>query len=154
MIGFVYILVNEYMPDVYKVGCTERAPHERAAELSKSTGVPAPFEVLCYIEAHEFQVLERDLHAWLKNFRISDNREFFHEGLQHAVAWMWWHPNRLAYCCPRDTEARGEQMFFSTHWPQDLFGENRPSYHALPSPFNQDAQRPGNPLLEMGAIDL
>lgn len=97
MIGFVYILTNEYMPDVYKVGCTERSPHERASEISKGTGVPAPFEVLCYIEIDNFQNVERELHAWLKQFRISEAREFFCDGLNHAIAWLWWRRGSLGF---------------------------------------------------------
>jgi hypothetical protein len=99
VIGFVYILTNQYFAyDVFKIGCTERSPHERAAELSKSTGVPAPFEVLCYMEVENFQLAERAVHEWLKNYRISSNREFFEGGLHHAVCWMWHHPKRLAFC--------------------------------------------------------
>lgn len=100
MIGFVYILVNEYMPDVYKVGCTERSPHERAAELSKPTGVPSPFEVLCYAEFEDFQSVERDMHEWLSPHRISANREFFHFGLEYAVRLLWWHRKRLSFTEP------------------------------------------------------
>lgn len=96
MIGFVYILVNEYFAEgVYKVGCTERAPHARAAELSKGTAIPAAFQVLCYLEVDNFQQVEGDLHQWLKKFRISDSREFFEGGIEHAIAWLWWHPKSL-----------------------------------------------------------
>lgn len=98
MIGFVYILTNEYMPDVYKVGCTERSPHERAAELSKPTGVPHPFRVLCYIEADDFQSIEREVHQRLSAFRISNNREFFHCGIEYAVRLLFWHPARFSFC--------------------------------------------------------
>jgi len=99
-VGFVYILTNDYMDDVYKVGCTERSPHERAAELSKHTGVPHPFDVLCYIEIADFQRVEKAFHHWLERFRINENREFFYQGLDVAVQHMFWHPDRLAFCCP------------------------------------------------------
>lgn len=97
-IGFVYILVNDYMPDVYKVGCTERSPHERAAELSKGTAVPDPFNVLCYIEVENFQVVERQAHDWLAHYRISPQREFFHMGIEDAVRYLYWYPKRLSFC--------------------------------------------------------
>ena len=99
-IGFVYILTNDYMPDVYKVGCTERSPHERAAELSRSTGVPYPFEVLCYMEIADFQREEKRIHDWLASYRISAQREFFHIGVDCAVRYLFWHPERLTFCCP------------------------------------------------------
>ena len=38
--GFIYVLSNMHMPDIYKVGMTTKAPHARAAELSATTGVP------------------------------------------------------------------------------------------------------------------
>lgn len=99
-IGFVYLLTNDYMPDVYKVGCTERSPHERAVELSKGSGVPYPFKVLCYIEVHEFQRVEKEFHGWLSEHRISDQREFFHDGIEFAIRLMWWYPKRLSFCEP------------------------------------------------------
>ena len=95
--GFVYILVNEYMPGVYKVGCTERSPHARAEELSKHTGVPAPFKVLCYIEVADFQNVERRLHEWLQAYRISASREFFMDGLEYAVRLLWWNRERVSF---------------------------------------------------------
>jgi hypothetical protein len=96
--GFVYVLANEYMPNVYKIGCTERSPHTRAEELSKHTGVPAPFRILCYIEIDGFQEAEKALHQWMSEFRISDSREFFHGGLRGILRWMWFNPKRVAFC--------------------------------------------------------
>lgn len=113
-IGFIYLLTNEYMPDVYKVGCTERSPHERAAELSKSSGVPHPFKVLCYIEVHDFQRVEKELHGWLSHHRISEQREFFHEGIEYAVRLLWWHPNRLSFCEPVRATCTG--MLVNEDW--------------------------------------
>lgn len=98
MIGFVYILTNPHFArGVYKIGCTERAPHARAQELSKDTAVPAPFEVVCYIEVDNFQAVEREIHLWLEHQRISTNREWFRGGLADALGWLWWYPNRLGF---------------------------------------------------------
>lgn len=98
--GFVYILTNDYMPGVYKVGCTERSPRLRAIELSKHTGVPAPFSVLCYAEFEDFQRVEKDLHHYLRNQRISDSREFFDGAIDWAVGWLFWHRDRIAFVEP------------------------------------------------------
>lgn len=98
-IGFVYLLGNEWMPSVYKVGCTERAPHLRAAELSDATGVPGPFKVLCYIEVESFQTVERELHERLTEYRINSGREFFQlESLPELIGTFRWYPFRLAFC--------------------------------------------------------
>ncbi|MEK7424894.1 MAG: GIY-YIG nuclease family protein [Actinomycetota bacterium] len=95
--GFVYVLTNEYMPDLVKIGCTERSPAARADELSKPSGVPAPFVVRCYIEVREFQAVEKALHKWLNALRINPSREFFEDALLDAVRWMFWHPQRVSF---------------------------------------------------------
>lgn len=126
--GFVYLLTNEYMPDVYKIGCTERAPHARAAELSASTGVPAPFKVFCYIEVTDCHAVERQMHEWLKHCRISPNREFFHENIRYAVSLMWWLRSRLAFVEPL---LPGEYGMFIAH---DAFADIS-SYPQLTDPW-------------------
>jgi hypothetical protein len=95
--GFVYILGNEYMPDLYKIGCTERSPHARAAELSQATGVPAQFRVLCYAEFDKFQSIEKNMHQWCSGHRVNNGREFFQGCLRYAVQLLWWHPHRLSF---------------------------------------------------------
>lgn len=108
--GFVYILTNDAMPKMFKVGCTERSPHQRAGELSSGTAVPLQFTVMCYAEFMDFQSVERKLHAWLADARVSDNREFFYRddmdgtdsSFQNAVAYLYHHPSRLAFTSTND----------------------------------------------------
>lgn len=130
--GFVYILTNEYMPDVYKVGCTERSPHARAEELSKPTGVPAPFNVLCYIECQNFQEEERNLHQWLADYRISNSREFFHEGLEYAVRLLYWHPRRFSFCAPEFVHDMGALKSLAY---EGLFGPDTISVQNTEDPY-------------------
>jgi hypothetical protein len=85
--GFVYMLANDYMPDVVKIGCTERSPHARALELSKATGVPAAFRVVCFVEVPDFQHVELRFHKWLDEFRISAAREFFRVNEPNLRSW-------------------------------------------------------------------
>lgn len=75
--GFVYLLSHPDMPDVYKVGCSERSPNARLAELNSSTSIPRPFILLCAIEVADPFGVEAKFHRWLKDKRISNNREFF-----------------------------------------------------------------------------
>jgi len=83
---------------VVKIGCTERSPHTRAEELSRSTGVPSPFSVVAYLEVPEFQAVERDFHRWLEAHRVSEFREFFDvECAAYAMRLMAFHPERLAF---------------------------------------------------------
>lgn len=95
--GFVYMLSNPYM-SVVKIGCTERSPHARAEELSKPTGVPAPFDVVCYIEVPDFQSVERKFHQWLAHRRVNDCREFFDCPNRSWLVGLFQHyPNALSY---------------------------------------------------------
>jgi hypothetical protein len=86
--GFVYLLGNEAMPCHFKIGCTERAPHARARELSNASGVPRPFRVLLYIEVADFQRVERRFHSEMADYRASNSREFFCFGPAH-MNWLW-----------------------------------------------------------------
>lgn len=75
--GFVYVLRNECMPGIYKIGVTARSPHERCAELSIPTGVPVAFELVCYGEVFNAYGFECGLHSeFLKN-RVNRKKEFF-----------------------------------------------------------------------------
>jgi hypothetical protein len=75
--GHVYLLANPAMPCYYKIGQTTKPPSSRAAQLSIATGVPAPFLVVCWIEVANSRAVERDLHAFLADFRPNREREFF-----------------------------------------------------------------------------
>lgn len=75
--GFVYVLANSAMPGFYKVGVTERSPHARCEELNRATGIPRPFEVVCYAEYERARSKEREIHEALNDLRDASNREFF-----------------------------------------------------------------------------
>lgn len=74
--GYVYILTNEAMPDLIKIGYTSRTPEERADELY-TTGVPHPFKVIHKHPCDFPDILERRMHKKLHPFRVNTDREFF-----------------------------------------------------------------------------
>ena len=75
--GFIYVLSNECMPGVYKIGMTRNSPELRAKEISASTGVPLPFKVVAAFHSENPAKDEKIIHeAWAKE-RVSHNREFF-----------------------------------------------------------------------------
>lgn len=76
MQGFIYVLRNESMPGILKIGKTTRTPGERASELF-TTGVPTPFEIVTAIFTKYLDETENDIHNHLAEFRVSGNREFF-----------------------------------------------------------------------------
>lgn len=100
---FVYIMKNEGMPGLYKVGFSAE-PSIRAAGLSAASGVPFPFEVLHYVDcATERQARRAEAlaHFMLEYSRVSPGREFFqlhHEnvGVQTIIvaAFCAWRPDR------------------------------------------------------------
>jgi hypothetical protein len=75
--GFVYVMTNESFPDLYKVGYTTGSPFKRAKELSASTSVPTPFEVVCYAEYADVEKHETRVHDTVADLRVSARREFF-----------------------------------------------------------------------------
>ena len=81
----VYILTNQAMPGIIKIGFTDNSVEQRMKELDK-TATPIPFE--CYyakrIEKAEF--VEKKMHEAFDEFRIRDNREFFRMSPDQAKA--------------------------------------------------------------------
>ena len=76
-LGWVYILTNEAMPGMVKIGLTTRTPKERAAELSASSGVPLPFKVAWARAVPDCAYVEKAVHRMLDDKRVSASRESF-----------------------------------------------------------------------------
>jgi hypothetical protein len=74
--AYIYVLGNSIMPDLYKIGWTERSPEERAKELSY-TGLPEPFKVLYSKTTNLSDVVEKEIHEELDEYRYRSDREFF-----------------------------------------------------------------------------
>ena len=73
--GYVYILTNDYVPDLVKIGYTDRSPVERANELSRRTGVPGDWKVYKYWKLYDAHTWESRIFTELKGFR--ETGEFF-----------------------------------------------------------------------------
>jgi len=74
--SFVYILTNEAMPGLVKIGMTTTPIEARMLALD-TTGVPLPFE--CYYAARvsDEKQVERALHEAFGDHRVRKSREFF-----------------------------------------------------------------------------
>lgn len=83
--GFVYLLSNPSMPNIVKIGSTERTLKERVAELSSTTGVPTPFVIEHYILVENPYDFEMALHDELSKYRVNNNREFFDIPIDKAI---------------------------------------------------------------------
>ncbi len=75
--GWVYILTNEAMPGLVKIGLTTRTPKERAAELSSSSGVPLPYAVVWARAVSDCAYVEQVVHRMLDDRRVNGKRESF-----------------------------------------------------------------------------
>lgn len=76
MKGYVYILTNEAMPGLVKIGRTSRDVDVRASELWQ-TGVPEKFQVFWSFKTPDCVQLEAYAHGDLRKHRVSTSREFF-----------------------------------------------------------------------------
>ena len=74
---YVYLLKNECMPGVYKIGMTKRDVCERIKELNNSTSIPTPFEEVISIKVENAYEVEQELHEQYEKYRINANKEFF-----------------------------------------------------------------------------
>jgi hypothetical protein len=76
MSNIVYILTNETMPGLVKVGRTDTSVEQRMAELYKS-GVPVPFECFHASRVEDARDVEGRIHRAFEKYRVNKNREFF-----------------------------------------------------------------------------
>ena len=71
----VYILTNEGMPDIIKIGITDNLSR-RLRDLD-NTSTPLPFECFYALEVEDAQSIEKLLHEAFDDKRVRQNREFF-----------------------------------------------------------------------------
>ena len=82
MKGYVYIISNQAMPGIFKIGFTLKDPELRAKELD-STGVPFPFVVEYEILVDDPHALEQRVHKSLCAQR--EGKEWFRCSFTQAV---------------------------------------------------------------------
>jgi len=82
--SWVYILTNRTMPNLVKIGFTDKTPDKRAKQISRSTGVPIEFSVAYAFKCFNAHALEIELHRYLKDYRVNNDREFFQMSVDEA----------------------------------------------------------------------
>ena len=83
--GKVYILTNDCMPGIIKIGYTTQTIEERLKELD-TTGVPWPFKCHFAVETDRYKEIESLLHDAFSDYRMRDNREFFKIAPERVVS--------------------------------------------------------------------
>lgn len=76
MSDVVYVLTNQAMPGLVKIGLTSGPIERRMRELD-TTGIPLPFECFAAWEVSNASDAERALHVAFGDHRIRERREFF-----------------------------------------------------------------------------
>ena len=82
--SWIYVLTNPTMPNLVKIGYTDKTPDKRATQVSRSTGVPLKFNVAYAFRCFNAHALELELHRYLKDYRINTDREFFQIGVNEV----------------------------------------------------------------------
>ncbi len=77
MPDIIYVLTNEAMPGLVKIGLTTDSVESRIAQLSTAAGVPLPFECYFAAEVKDCGRLEKTLHQLFSESRVNPRREFF-----------------------------------------------------------------------------
>lgn len=77
MPNIIYVLTNEAMPGLVKIGLTTDSVESRILQLSTHSGVPLPFECYFAAEVKNCEKIEKTLHQLFSESRINPKREFF-----------------------------------------------------------------------------
>ena len=113
--GIVYVLTNEAMPGLVKIGMTRRNDiKERLNELY-TTGVPLPFSCAyaCQVPQERVQQIETALHAAFAPQRVNVSREFFRISTDQVI------PILKAFNDLQDVTAEVEEQIVVTLTEED-----------------------------------
>lgn len=102
--GFVYVLSNDSMPWLFKIGCTEKHPIARARILSSNTACPTPFILEAFFQTYDYKNIEREIHDELSYCRVNERREFFKAHPLNIVS-------KLEMLCPDNSKIKNIEDF-------------------------------------------
>ena len=74
--GFVYVMSNPSMPNLYKVGFTCNLK-KRLYDLNSYSSTPTPFKVVYAAKVDNAEADEKLAHSALAESRVNKKREFF-----------------------------------------------------------------------------
>ena len=84
--SYVYILINEAMPGLIKIGRTTTSVKQRISELNSPAGIPLPFTCYYAARVEDSSRVEKKLHDAFGDHRIRERREFFRLSPHRAQA--------------------------------------------------------------------
>lgn len=86
---YIYILTNDSMPGLVKIGFTKNKPSERVKQINAATGVPEDFVVQYQYPCFNAHDLEQEIHRYLESEvgnRKNKNKEFFNMTVEQAIS--------------------------------------------------------------------
>jgi hypothetical protein len=87
--GQIYILSTRAKPDHLKIGKTTIQPVIRATQINSATGVYDPFGLRWAVRVSDVTKAENLIHTELREFRMTERREFFQLSFQVAKRRIW-----------------------------------------------------------------
>ncbi len=84
--GIVYVLTNPAIPDLVKIGMTNKENVEARMKELFNTSVPVPFQCEYACKVIDCAVVEKALHIAFHPYRIHAQREFFEINPEQAIA--------------------------------------------------------------------
>ena len=84
---WIYILENEYIPGIVKIGFTRGDILERVEEINSATGVVSPWHPVFGFKCKRAYQIEQEIHITLQNLgiRINPEREGFMISTEDAI---------------------------------------------------------------------
>ena len=86
MLGIVYLLTNEAMPGLVKIGKTKADDPQFRMDQLYNTSVPVPFECVLAVRVEDPDAVETALHKAFDPDRVNPRREFFKIDAEQAAA--------------------------------------------------------------------
>ena len=85
---YIYILENDTMPGLVKIGFTKNKPSERVKQINAATGVAMDFDVKYQYPCFNAHDLEKEIHIYLESqgFRVNKKKEFFNISVEQAIS--------------------------------------------------------------------
>ena len=85
---YIYILENDTMPGLVKIGFTKNKPSERVKQINAATGVALDFYVKYQYPCFNAHDLEKEIHIYLESqgFRVNKKKEFFNITVEQAIS--------------------------------------------------------------------
>ena len=85
---YIYVLENELMPGLVKIGFTKNKPSERVKQINAATGVAMDFDVKYQYPCFNAHDLEKEIHIYLESqgFRVNKKKEFFNITVEQAIS--------------------------------------------------------------------